>query len=199
MPKIVDFKSRRRDIAAKAVSVFVKDGFAEANLSKIAGLCGFGRTTIYKYFKNKEEIFSFALDEIFSRVEREFGDIADNGELDATEKLTRLLGVLARTSVDDRERMTLVMDLLLDRGLSGLASGGGEVLERVRSLRSVFEKVLEAGMAKGELRTVKAYPMASILFSIVEAFVIQSSLFGSLSYADAMEGAAILLDGLRSR
>lgn len=196
MPKIVDFDSRRREIAAKAVTVFVKDGLGESNLSKIAELCGFGRTTIYKYFRNKDEIFLFALDEIFSRVEGDFARISTNAGLSSTEKIMQLLEVLGRISVEDRDRMTLVLDLLLRRNSGEIGSG---TLERVRKLRTSFEKVLEDGMAKGELKPVKASPMATTLFAIVEAYIIQNSFFDPLSYDDAMEAATIFLEGLKAK
>ena len=195
MPKIVDYTARRREIAAKAVSVFVTDGTSEANLSRIAELCGFGRTTIYKYFKNKDEIFRFALEEIFVKVETETRALVVNPVLGAADKLIGLLEILVRASVEDKERMILVMDLILDRKPNGLES---ETRERTVALRKVFEMVLDEGMRKGELREVKAAPMAYTLFSLVEAFVIQSSLFSSLSYGDAMEATRILLDGLRA-
>jgi AcrR family transcriptional regulator len=195
MPKIVDFDARRREIAAKAVSVFAKDGLADANLSKIAELCGFGRTTIYKYFKNKDEIFLYALEEIFSRVEGETRAIAADPGMGAAEKLLGLLEVLVSASVEDKERMVLVMELILDRDSEGLE---GETRKRTMALRRTFEKVLQEGIAKGEIKEVKAAPMAFALFSLVEAYVLQSSLFSGFSYDEAMEATRILLDGLRA-
>lgn len=195
MPKIVDYDARRREIAAKAVSVFVKDGLSDSNLSRIASLCGFGRTTIYKYFKNKDEIFLFTLDEIFKRVESETAAVASDSKLGAADKLVALLEVFVRASVEDKDRMILVMDLILDRSTEGLES---ETRMRTMSLRKAFEKVIAAGIASGELKEVKPEPMAFALFSLVEAYVIQSSLFSGFSYGEAMEATRILLEGLRS-
>lgn len=195
MPKIVDYEARRREIAAKAVSVFVAEGIGDANLSRIAELCGFGRTTIYKYFRNKDEIFLFALEEIFTKVETETRTLVANPDLGAADKLIGLLEILVRASVEDKERMILVMDLILDRKPTGLES---DTRRRTMALRRVFEQVLDEGMRRKELREVKAIPMAYTLFSLVEAFVIQSSLFSSFSYGEAMEATRILLDGLRA-
>jgi AcrR family transcriptional regulator len=195
MPKIVDYDQRRKEIAAQAVSVFVKDGLAEANLSKIAELCGFGRTTIYKYFKNKDEIFLYALDEIFDRVQGEIDRVSKDPNLGAADRLLGLLEVFVRASVEDKERMILVMDLILDRDSEGLEAA---TRDRVMRLRNVFEKILAAGSAAGELKDFKPAPMAYALFSLVEAYVIQNSMFSGYSYGDAMEATKILLDGLRA-
>ncbi len=195
MPKIVDYELRRKEIAAQAVSVFVKYGLAESNLTKVAALCGFGRTTIYKYFKNKEEIFLFALEEIFARVEGAVAKVAGDRGLSAVDKLSGLLEVFVRASLEDKERMTLVMDLILDRHAEGLEVA---TRERVMRLRGVFEHILREGSASGDLKDVKSGPMAFALFSLVEAYVIQNSLFTGYSYSDAMEATRILLDGLRA-
>ena len=193
MPKIVDYDERRRDIAAKAVSVFVKDGLGEANLSKIAELCGFGRTTIYKYFKNKDEIFHFALEEIFLRVEGSVAEVLGNAGLGAAQKLTSLLEVFVRASMEDKERMTLIMGLILGRDAGAVETA---TRKRVMSLRGSFERILLEGIKSGELKEVKPEPMAFALFSLVEAYVIQSSLFSHFSYDEAMEATHILLQGL---
>lgn len=195
MPKIVDYDVRRKEIAAHAVSVFVKDGLAESNLSKIASLCGFGRTTIYKYFKNKEEIFLFTLEEIFEKVEGQITRISTNSELHASDKLAALLEVFVRASVEDKERMILVMDLILVRNSQGLEA---RTRDRVMSLRAVFERVLREGIAAGQLRDVKPAPMAYALFSLVEAYVLQNSLFTGYSSDDALEATKVLLEGLRA-
>ncbi|NTU89524.1 MAG: TetR family transcriptional regulator [Actinobacteria bacterium] len=181
---------------AKAVSVFVKEGTADANLSKIADLCGFGRTTIYKYFKNKDEIFLYALEEIFIRVETGTRELIRSKDLHAADRLIGLLEVLVRASVEDRERMTLVMDLILARKFEGLEH---QTRARTMALRQAFEHVLEEGMASGELKPVKSGPMAYALFSLVEAYVIQSSIFSTFSYEDTMEATRVLIQGLKAQ
>lgn len=195
MPKIVDYEARRREIAAKAVSVFARDGLRDANLSTIARLCGFGRTTIYKYFKDKDEIFRFALGEIFERMEEGTEAVSHDASLGAADKLAGILEVLVRASEEDKERALLVIDLCLDRDPEELESA---TRARARRFRSSFERVLEEGMAAGELKALKPEPMAFALFSLVEGYILQSSLFGNFSYGEAMEAARALLDGLRA-
>ena len=57
MPKIVDYEEKKQEIIEKAKEVFAKRGYYNTNLSDISKSCGMGRTTIYQYFKNKDEIF----------------------------------------------------------------------------------------------------------------------------------------------
>jgi AcrR family transcriptional regulator len=193
MPKIVDYDRRRREIAQKAIPVFAKNGFHDANLSNIAELCGFGRTTIYKYFKDKDEIFLFVLDGIFDRLESGAATALDRGS--AVERLATLLDVMVRDSIDDRDRMLIVLDLILrlKRDDSGYADG---IRQRLVKLKSYFERVIGEGMASGELRQGDPTALAYVLFSLVESFVLQHSLYESFSYAKAMEATGLLLEGL---
>jgi len=183
MPKIVDYEARRREIAGKAVSVFVHDGFHNANLSTIAELCGFGRTSVYKYFKDKNEIYTFAMKEIFARLEEKIKEIIDHTEWSSKQKLDELINMLVKSSVDDKERTLLVMKLCLDQDPKDLES---ETKQRAKQLLVVFQKVLDEGVASGEFKQIKSEPMAFAFFSLFEDF----------SYDEAMEAVHSLLDGL---
>lgn len=57
MPKIVDYESKKQEIIETARIVFAKRGYHNTNLSHISERCGMGRTTLYQYFSNKDEIF----------------------------------------------------------------------------------------------------------------------------------------------
>jgi transposase-like protein len=49
--------TRRQSIVQAAIEVFSKKGFQTANISEIAQRAGIADATIYKYFKNKEDLF----------------------------------------------------------------------------------------------------------------------------------------------
>ncbi len=195
MPKIVDYEARRREIASKAVSVFVNEGFHNANLSTIAELCGFGRTSVYKYFKDKNEIYAFAMKEIFLRMQNRVGEIVTHAEWSSKQKLDELINALIKSSVDDRERTLLIMKLCLDQDPKDLES---ETKQQAKQLLVVFQKVLDEGISSGEFKPIKSGPMAFALFSLLEGFMIQSSFFQDFSYDEAMEAVHSLLDGLVS-
>ncbi len=197
MPKIVDYDQRRREIAAKAVPVFAEDGFHDANLSRIAALCGFGRTTIYKYFKDKDEIFVFVLDGIFDRLEAEAEAVVGDGSLDAVAKLSALIKAMVRDSIEDRDRMLIVLDLLLRLKRDEAAFAAG-TKDRLARLKGYYERVIARGMELGEIRRGDPGALAFVLFSLAESFVLRHSLSGEFSFAGAMEASGLLLEGLRA-
>ena len=197
MPKIVDYAERRRQIAKKATSVFAQEGFRDANLSRIAELCGFGRTTIYKYFKDKDEIFLFVLDGIFARLDAEAAAIVEDGTRGAIAKLEALLGAMMRDSIDDRDSMLIVLDLILDLRREETA-WTDDVRGRIVRLQAYYERVLREGLDSGELSPCDPAALASVIFAILESFVLQHSLFGVLAQESVLEAARLLIEGLRA-
>ena len=49
-------RAKRKYIASKCCDMFVKSGFDNISISKIAANAGIGKGTVYEYFKNKEDI-----------------------------------------------------------------------------------------------------------------------------------------------
>ncbi len=52
----------KTDLVSAAAQVFAKYGYKKASLDDIAALMGKGKTFIYYYFKNKEEVFRAVLE-----------------------------------------------------------------------------------------------------------------------------------------
>lgn len=59
MPKIIDYDEKRLEIASDAIEVFSQKGYYNTNLKDIAKAAGMGRTSLYKYFRNKDEIYYY--------------------------------------------------------------------------------------------------------------------------------------------
>jgi AcrR family transcriptional regulator len=54
---------KTREIARAALAAFTQKGFQGTRLENIAAGAGIGKSTIYEYFKNKEELFRAAVQE----------------------------------------------------------------------------------------------------------------------------------------
>ncbi len=197
MPKIIDHDAKRREIAQTAISVFVRDGIREAHLGTVAALCSFGRTTMYQYFRNIDEVLAFSLEEIFSRLMKDIESVAEKPGNSATEKLLDLLFFLEKVAVEDKERMILVLDFLLHpkRIIPGMSF---DVSGKVRELRASVERLLEAGVKSGELKQVSAKSMGFTLFSLVEAAAIHSVLYDNISLEETVASTKVLIEGLRA-
>jgi AcrR family transcriptional regulator len=64
MPAISEKRSAKaHKILAAALALFEQHGFQAASLEQIASHAGMGKSTLYDYFKNKEELFIAAIQE----------------------------------------------------------------------------------------------------------------------------------------
>jgi AcrR family transcriptional regulator len=195
MPKIVDREARRRDIATKAVAVLVRDGIQDAHLGKVADECGLGRTTLYDSFKNLGELIDYTLAETFDLLEAEA--LQDDPTLDPVEKVRRFMHLQARVAIEEKEKMVLVLDLLLHphRQNPGRTFNAPE---RVRTLRAELAGLLEAAVAAGDLKPFDAKSMAFTLFSFVEAATVHAVYYDNIRLDATVRDIDLLIEGLRA-
>jgi AcrR family transcriptional regulator len=197
MPKIIDYEAKRREIAAKAVTVLARDGIQEANLGKVADECGMGRTTLYQYFRNMGALIDFTLAETFERLDAQAYTLIRNSSLDPVERLRRFMRYLEGVAIIDKDRMVLVLDFLLHpRRLVPEVSF--DVQERVRQLRGELELILAKAVEAGELRLADPKSMAFTLFAFIEAATVHGALYENISLDSTMRDIDVLIDGLRT-
>jgi len=66
-----DLNQRRHDVFDASVTLFLRKGFHETTMQEIANAAGMGKSTLYDYFKTKDDILvSFVEDAIFDLTER---------------------------------------------------------------------------------------------------------------------------------
>lgn len=84
---------KRLEIVNSAVILFAEKGYENSTLDEIAERAEFGKGTIYKYFENKEEIYSSIIENIFSEYYNNLRSISSKtGNLkDFLSEMTRLL------------------------------------------------------------------------------------------------------------
>jgi AcrR family transcriptional regulator len=195
MPKIVDFEVRRREIMEKAVPVFAREGYQRANFSRIAELCGFSRTTIYQYFKNKSELFLYTIDYVFTKIEgaAHRANVETDGR--TVERLERIMRAIFETTLTEAQPMSIVLDLWLQIKRHNVKFGD-EVLVRVQHLINGIEGVLRDGEERRELKPMDIGSMAITLFSILESFSIHAPLVDSLDIDTHVASLRILFSGL---
>ena len=89
---MTDLEQKRKDILAASVQVFAEKGFHAAGIADIAQKLGIGHGTFYRYFKNKEDIFDSAVNEIL----KEIVTIAINENHDSASNLEEYEAQLGR-------------------------------------------------------------------------------------------------------
>src|SRR5512136_2245781 len=109
MPKLVDLDQRKAEIAHKALYAFAFEGYHKTSLGAIARMCHIGRTTIYEYFRNKDEIFSYALSYSFDLLKADLQQARQEPGLTSLERIAAIVrAILAIFYRDKRVLLVLV-------------------------------------------------------------------------------------------
>ena len=66
-------KDTKERILASALDMFSQKGFSGTNLRELAGSLGMGKSSMYRHFESKEEIWNTLLDELIAYYEARFG------------------------------------------------------------------------------------------------------------------------------
>ncbi|MDJ0830273.1 MAG: TetR/AcrR family transcriptional regulator [Desulfobacterales bacterium] len=73
-PKYVDKKERIKAIAQIALKLFAQRGYSATHVNQIADEAGIGKSTVYEYFKTKEDLFFAAIKEWMFQFESQLAE-----------------------------------------------------------------------------------------------------------------------------
>ena len=127
MPKIVNVEEVKRDIILNAIEVFDKNGYYSSNIEDISKAAGMNRTTIYCYFKNKEDIFENSIYYIIDTIENDIESVSSDLKLNAIEKI-EYLNEKWNLKFENVNVILLLVELWL-----ALRREKGDMFKRIRS------------------------------------------------------------------
>jgi len=194
MPKIVDFEEKKKEIALKAIEVFAEKGYYGANISDIAKRSGMGRTNFYQYFKNKDEIYDFAVDKAFESVRKDFDAIMSSEECALT-----AIGKIVRQTIDDYGQNDLILVivelwLVMNREENRVSE---KLQAQTQLIKNHFVEILERGVEKGQLKQFDLKAMADLIYIFTEGLLLQMAFNEEVDVDRKLKLLGVLLDGLR--
>ena len=142
---------RRDQILDAAREVIGESGYDRSSVDQIAKRAGLSRSTIYEYFSSKEEILqsSFAAhrEELAQDLERR---IDRSSGLEA--QLTVFFEICLSRVDDNREFfLAIAFPLPMDEMTASEGPGGSEFALVVKDFNDVVTRILDDGVARGEL------------------------------------------------
>ncbi len=153
-------EKRRHEIFHQVVNVFLKNGFQETSMREIAEAAGLGKSTLYDYFKTKDEILLYYFED-------QLNDLTE-----AAQQIVR-----QKETADRRLRQVtrMHMELLLaNRNLFMKLSMEAQRLKpetqkRLQQKRHTYQDLLrsliEEGIREGAFRKVDALLAARLLIT----------------------------------
>jgi AcrR family transcriptional regulator len=170
MPKIVDHDERKREIVNSALQLFSRQGYHNASFGDIASASGLSRTNVYNYFKNKDEIFYYAVAKLLDTIALNIEYIIRRQELSLAQKLQKIYQVFTN-DIGEGKYTSIILDLALRRKRED--TNLAETLdEATKKLRKKIE-TLFAG--ETPLLSSSQIPIATTLFfSLIESSIMHS-------------------------
>ena len=194
MPKIIDYDKKKQEIIEKAKIVFAKRGYHNTSLSHISKKCGMGRTTIYQYFKNKDEIFYHTVGSTLEEIQTQVEVIVTNEELSFTEKLKQVVHQLTEGQEDNNTFILLLETLLI------LNRGTNEVIEKIKDdiqrLKDTIENLIREAIEKKEIKPVDSKSFAETIYTFIETFTLKK-ISNKGDSKVKVEFLNLLIDGLK--
>jgi AcrR family transcriptional regulator len=101
----VELERRRHEIFNASVHLFLKKGFQETSMQEIARAAGMGKSSLYDYFKTKDEILVSVLEDEFSGL-NERARLVAGQNLPAAEKLRQVIRIYPEYLLEQKDFYT---------------------------------------------------------------------------------------------
>ncbi|MCK9286968.1 MAG: TetR/AcrR family transcriptional regulator [Sphaerochaetaceae bacterium] len=186
MPKKIDHEERKVKILQTALKVFAREGYRDSNLSLIAAECGISRPTIYQYFKDKEQIYYYAVKLVTGRMFAKYADYAWNTEDPILIRITAICNDIVDMAKQYRNELTSLMDVMLQLKKEGM-DFSDIIFRRTAKLHILFKRLLRIGISTGEVVFCDIAKITQHLVILLESFCFQLAFLDAFDAVGAKE------------
>ncbi len=186
MTILVDHEQRKVVILENAFALFAEEGYNGVTYQKIADRCEISRTSIYKYFQNKEQIFDYAIKQATGKMEMLYERIRDRKDWSSLEKLQRFLHVLAKTLDENRLFLKVLLEYLISQ-----KQAGNDIRRKVRrhtlGIKFVMGHLLRDAIAQKDITGgIEPAKLTNHLYGILESLVLNLTITDMIDWRDSV-------------
>ncbi len=196
MPKKIDHEERKEKILQTALKVFAREGYRDSNLSLIATECGISRPTIYQYFKDKEQIYYYAVKLVTGRMFTKYADYAWTTSDDIIQRILNICNDIIDISTQHRGELTSLMDVMLQLKKEG-TDFSDIILRRTAKLHILFKRLLRLGISNGQVVKCDINRITQHLVILLESFCFQLAFLDAFDVAGSRELVSNYLELIR--
>ena len=196
MPKKINHEERKEKILQTALRVFAREGYRDSNLSLIATECGISRPTIYQYFKDKEQIYYYAVKLVTGRMFTKYAEYAWNTSDGIIRRILTICHDIIDISTHHRGELTSLMDVMLQLKKEG-TDFSDIILRRTAKLHILFKRLLRLGISTGEVVQIDINRITQHLVILLESFCFQLAFLDSFDVEGSKEMVNNYLELLR--
>ena len=199
MSIVVEHDKRRKQILRKALTVFMEEGYENATFQKIADYCKITRTTLYLYFRNRQEIFNFSIKQFMAEVEQDILGVKEDRSLSSPAKLKKTLLIILSRLEENRPLLSVILSYLLSK--SGKTNSTVTAHDRVRRrtirLRHILSAMLIEGIKRGEFKKIDVGAANDLLYGLLEAAIFRLTVLNRESTLELKEAMELVVNGFK--
>ena len=195
MAIVVEHEKRKHEILQKALDVFITEGYEDATYQKIADKCGITRTTLYIYFKNKQEIFGFSIKQLLTEIETSLLGILKTPELSNEQILRKVMETLIDISLQNTKLFEVLLPYLIQLKKQG-KDPNKSVKRRVLRVRHLISSLVIQGVKSQEFKNVNIHSTGELLYGLVESSIFRISVLNQKNVDEIKKAMNVAIDGI---
>jgi TetR/AcrR family transcriptional regulator, cholesterol catabolism regulator len=169
-----EIAKRRHEIFHQVVNVFVKKGFHETSMREIAEAAGLGKSTLYDYFKTKDEILVYFFEDQLNDLTNEAQKVALQN-LSADKRLRQILEIYIE-SLQANKNLFLK---LTQESQRLKPQSQKQVQEKRYAYQDLVRALIDEGIREGIFREVNSLLAARLLISGMSSVIYGSRSTGT--------------------
>ncbi len=194
----VDHRARKREIIANAIRLFARKGYNDVTFQDLADSCRIARTILYRYFKNKRQIFDAAIILAMQRIVQKHAEIM-HAKLPSAVRLRQICTAVTATLFDNQEFLSVIVDYVL-----AMKRANHDMTRRIMmftiGLKRILHTLLAGGVHRGEFRA-DANPdvYTDLLYAQFESAALRLTISGDGSMTDVLNRIDEILRSLERK
>lgn len=198
MAIVVEHDKRKHEILEKSLELFTREGYDDVTFQKIADACGITRTTLYIYFKNKKEIFTWSIKQMTGELEVKLMEILGDKSLSASECLRQLMYWVIDTCNGNRPLFNVLLIYLINLQKTG-ASAEERVNRRVIRIKHLLSMIIIEGQKRGEFKKMPVKTVNNMLYSLVESAIFEIAVLNKKDVSEVKASIDLVVEGLENK
>lgn len=195
MAIVVEHEKRKREILEKALDVFIEEGYEDVTFQKIADRCGITRTTLYIYFKNKQELFLWSIKQLTQGLEVSLQEVIQNPDLSNKEHLQQVCTKIIQSCLENKKLFNIILVYLIQLQKRG-RDPGDKVRRRVLRLRHLLSTILISGMKNGEFKELNVKAANEMFYGLIQSIIFRLAILDQESISELNSSFTLAIDGI---
>lgn len=195
MAVIIEHEKRKKEILEKAISVFMEEGYEDFTFQKIADRCNITRTTLYLYFKNKRELFTWSIKQLTNGVEENLILIIKDQSLSSKQCLKQVLNKVLDHCEENIQLFKVTLMYLIQIQKKG-ADVNTRVKRRLVRLHHLINTIIIRGQNNGEFKQLSVKDVSTLLYNLLETAIFHVTVLGAKDLKETRQTVEFVVDNI---